>query len=430
MPSVARRNYRLGVINGSMFAFGEALNNADLVLSLLIRQLGGSLALVGLLPALRSGGYLLPQLLVGGRLQAQPYKLPLYRKAVVARLIAYLLFAAAIFGATALPPGINLWLIIGLYLVFTVGGGTSTLAFQDVVAKVIPPRHRGQFFAQRQFIGGLLGFAVAGPLASWLLGATSPFPFPANFGVLTLVSFVFIAIGLIAFTMVEEPPQERLGRRMSITEALGRFPSMLRANHNYRWFILARILLRIAQVAEPFYIIYATEVLGLSIDVVGPYLAIRVLAAALSNLLWGRVSARYGNRRLVLVTGALVALAPALALAGPLLVTMLGLGQVGLLVALGLVFLAAGMAFDGSMIAGMTYLLEIAPERERPTYIAPANTLLGLVSFVSVLGGWITTVIGYQGLFGMALLFGLLGLVACLQLSGGRAAPVRPAARG
>ena len=66
-PHVVRANYRLGVVNGVLFTFGDSLTSAGLVLALLVRQLGGSLALVGLLPALQSGGFLLPQLLVGGR---------------------------------------------------------------------------------------------------------------------------------------------------------------------------------------------------------------------------------------------------------------------------------------------------------------------------------------------------------------------------
>ena len=46
-----RRNYRLGVANGVLFGLGDSLSSANLVLALLVRQLGGSLALVGLLPS-------------------------------------------------------------------------------------------------------------------------------------------------------------------------------------------------------------------------------------------------------------------------------------------------------------------------------------------------------------------------------------------
>ena len=91
------------------------------------------------------------------------------------------------------------------------------------------------------------------------------------------------------------------------------------------------------------------------------------IAGALSNLLWGRVSERQGNRRLLLIAGALLALTPAAALLAPTLEGRLWPGAGGLTAAMGLVFLVSGIANDASNIAGMTYMLEIVPEAERPT---------------------------------------------------------------
>jgi hypothetical protein len=53
-----------------------------------------------LLPSLQSGGFLLPQLLVGGQLQSWPYKLPLYRRAALVRIAGFLTVIGAIFAAT------------------------------------------------------------------------------------------------------------------------------------------------------------------------------------------------------------------------------------------------------------------------------------------------------------------------------------------
>jgi MFS family permease len=160
----------------------------------------------------------------------------------------------------------------------------------------------------------------------------------------------------------------------------------------------------------------ATEALGLPASVAGVYLAVRALAGALSNVLWGRVSERQGNRRLLLIAGLLIALTPALALLGPILARGLGLAEVGLSAAIGLVFLVSGVANDGSNIAGMTYLLEIVPEDERPTYMGLANTTLGLVTFLPVLGGWLVGLVGYEGAFAIGLIFSLLGLASTYPL--------------
>ncbi len=286
-PASLRRAYRLGVTNGVLFTLGESFSSAGLVLALLVRQLGGSLALVGLLPALQNGGYLLPQLLVGGRLQAMPYKMPLYHRAAIVRLAAYLALLAAIFAATSVPPQLSLWLIIVGYSVFNLGGGTSTLAFQDIVAKVIPPRRRGSFFGARQLFGGLLSFAIVGPLVRWLLGEESPLAFPANYGALCLLGFFCIAGGLLAFSLIAEPPQSQLGPRLRLIDGLRRAPAILREHRNYRWFIISRMLTRVGQIAEPFYIIYATEALRLPAGVAGIYLAVRAITGALSNVEWG-----------------------------------------------------------------------------------------------------------------------------------------------
>lgn len=415
-----RRNYQLGMINGIAFTVGEALSSPSLVLALLIRQLGGSLTLVGLLPALQSGGYLLPQLLVGGRIQAMPRKLWVYQRAAFVRVAVYVAMLAAIFAAASVPAWLSLWLIVGCFSVFNFAGGTSTLAFQDVVAKVIPPRRRGSFFGTRQLVGGLLSFLLVGPLVGWLLGARSPLPFPYNYGALCLLGLFGIGSGLLAFALVTEPPATQVGARTTLAEALRRAPALLREHATYRWFIISRVLTRFALIAEPFYIIYAIESLGLPAGVAGIYLAVRAITGALSNLVWSRVSERSGNERLVRLSGVLVALTPLLALAGPSLIGLLGLGSLGLQLALGLVFLSSGAAADASNLAGSTYLLEIVPAGERPTYIGLANTIMGLATFVPVLGGALVPLIGYVGTFAVGLLFALLALLASLRL--GRAA--------
>lgn len=415
-PAVVRRNYRLGLINGISFTIGESITNPGLVLSLLVRQLGGPLMLVGLLPALQTMGYLMPQMLMSGRLQALRYRLPIYRNVGIARLAIQALLVAAIFGAAILPPPIALALIIGLYTLFNFAGGLTTLAFQDVVAKVIPLTSRGRFFGTRQFVGGLLAFALGGTLVRWMLSADSPVGFPANFGTLALLSLLCFIAGIGSFSLVREPPQVAPPKPQSVIDGLRRAPELLRANPNYRWFIITRLLARTGQIAEPFYIIYATEMLNLPQSIAGIFVAIWALAGALSNLGWGWVSDRHGNRRLLSLTTSIASLGPILMLAGPLAVGAAGLGETALVAALGLAFLAVGSAADGNMIASMTYLLEIAPEDERPTYLGLANTILGVGALLPVLGGFLVVQIGYQGTFIVGACFALLALAASRRL--------------
>jgi MFS family permease len=414
-PAQSRANFQRGVWNGILFTAADAFSSAVLVLAVFVRQLGGSLTLVGLLPALQSGGFLLPQLLVGGRIQAMRYKLPLYRRAAMVRWITFAVLTLAIFSAAILPADLTLWAVVLCFAIYNLAGGTSTLAFQDVVAKTIPARQRGRFFGQRQFYGGLVVFLLVGPLVRWLLSPESPLPFPYNYGVLFVLALVLVGGGLYVFATINEPATEHPGPRLHFFEGLQRAPAMLRGNANYRWFIVSRLLTRAGQIAEPFYMIYAIEVLRLPASTVGIYLALRALAGALSNLIWGRMSDRQGNRRVLLLSGGLLTLAPLLAFGGHYVVAWLQLGELGLLILIGLLFLVVGVATDGSNIGGV-YLMEIVPENERPSYVGFANTTLGLATFLPVLGGWLLVNLGYAGTFLLAFVFACLGVASTLPL--------------
>lgn len=414
LPSQAQHNFRLGVANGILFSLADALTDANLVLALFVRELGGSQAIVGLLPSLKNGGFLLPQLLVAGRIEGMPRKLPLYRRAALARAIVFLLMTLVIFGALYLGSSLTLILFCVLYAAYNITGGSSSLAFQDVVAKAIPPRRRGNFFSLRQLFGGLLAFFVAGPLVRTALQGSSV-PFPINYGILALVALVCMALAFTAFGLIDEPELERPPSRHSLSETLHAAPRLFREDVDFRRFIVSRLLSRVGAIADPFYIIFAREVLLIPARYVGIYLAVRVLTAALSNLYWGRVADQQGNRRLMLRTTGIAALVPVAALVMPWIFAP---GSLSLAWGFGLVFLLIGISIDGSATASSTYLLEIAPEAERVTYSGIANTALGVVTFLPVLGGLLLALLGndYTLLLAIGVVFSLIAWGATVRL--------------
>ena len=184
---------------------------------------------------------------------------------------------------------------------------------------------------------------------------------PYNFALLGALSLVGFTIGIASFGMVREPPSHVTAAHRDVRDIVRRAPQILRDSRDYRLFIAARILVRSGQIAEPFYIIYATEVLGLSPGVAGVLVATWALAAALSNVVWGRVADRHGNRRLLLLAGSLMMLAPVLMVLIPLVAHPTASPAL-LTVALALVALCSGAGNDGVMIAAMTYLIEVSPE--------------------------------------------------------------------
>ena len=80
------RNFWLGVYNGVLVNGGEAFFHSSLVLAPFLAALGAPAWVIGAIPALRVGGWFLPQLFVATRLAHVPFKLPLYRRTSTVRV--------------------------------------------------------------------------------------------------------------------------------------------------------------------------------------------------------------------------------------------------------------------------------------------------------------------------------------------------------
>ncbi len=402
-----RRSFALGVFNGTAFRFAETLIDPPLILTWFVSQLTSSNLLIGLVAPMGNAGWFLPQIFVSTRIQRMERKMPSYTLAAVIRTIAWVLLAAAVWLVD--DPRLLLVGFFALYAIARLSAGLAGLTFFDVVAKTIPARRRGSFFAWRQLLGGLLGLG-----GGWIVKTIlyhPALPFPRGHAVLFLLYCAVMAPALAAFALIREPPGPVVAEPVTLGEQLRRAGRLWRTDRVYRRYIAARLSLAMANVALPFYGIYAKNVLGAPEGMVGIYVVARVGALLLSNLLWGRLSDRRGNRlvmRLVSLGSGLAALS-ALAL----------VGVMGLLRPQGawLPYLALPLFFlDGAMLpaqilSGSNFLLELVPGAERPLYLGLSNTLMGVVVLISGLGGLVVDFFGFAGLFAVSLGLCLAGYV-------------------
>ncbi len=422
-----RRNFRLGVINGALFRFGDVFVDTDMVLTWFLAQLGTSNLLIGLVSPIRFGGSFLLQMLASGYMQRQPYKLPFYRTISVFRSGALLIFALLV----AVVPVTSPWLTLAFFLVltlFSLGAGLVNIPFMDVVGKVVPPRRRGAFFGQRMFWGGILALAGSS-LVALLLAEPNGLHFPLNVSAMFVLAAVLLGLTAWSWILVKEPPSPiEDAESLSAGDGWGQLRrglSLLKEDPLYRHYAMVRFALLIADWGTPFYIVYARNVLGVPATMVGLYLAVRTIAMILSNLAWGRVSDERGNRRLIIMTTAVGVITPLLVLGlGWIHRTAPGSGP-WLSYAFALVFLTAGTYSSGSGIGLINYLLDIAPAEKRPLYLAFNNTLFGLARFLAMASGLIVDWAGYEVL----LVIGVVFYCAALVLTRAMAEP-RTAAGG
>lgn len=397
-----RRNYLLGVANGGIFSLGDALQETTLVLSVFVNQLTGSNFFVGFLQPLRLGGWFLPQLLLSGRVQAAPAKIPLYRLGAALRIAS--VFALAVSTFLVRDSTVLLALLFFFLATFSLTGGLSGLAFMDVVAKTIPSRMRGGYFAWRTLLGGVLAL-VGSFVVRYVLSGASGLEFPRNYAILFLGAACAVGVSMTAFAFTKEPDDGQVQPRASLPAQLRRASLLPKSNPDYRNFLVARILLMVAEIASPFYILYATAVMGLPTAMAGTYLMVTTIANIASTYFWGRLSDQAGNRALLRIACVMGGAAPLVVLATlPVVRAAGGSGSGVATVLFGVVFAALGASRTAINVGGQAFLLDIAPAHDRPIYLGFTNTLVGIASLTNILGGLIIEVLDYRVLFVLALI--------------------------
>jgi hypothetical protein len=394
------------------------ITHPSMVLSVFARMLGASNTLIGLIPAIRFGGWFLPQFLVASWIQPQPRKMPIAVAFESIRVIIYGILAILTCTLGLSHPYLLLMVFFAMFSISRVTTGTGALARLDAIGKVIPPSRRASFFAMRNFFGGILVFG-AGLLVRYVLDTDRGQSFPLNFTLLFILSCLSFTAATLAFSRIEEMPDSGARPRHSLKAQLARAPALFGQNATFRRYLLVRVLLDMIRIAAPFYSIFALDILGASSFMVGFYLAAMTLAEILANLLWQRIARVRGTLYMLRIAGLLTMLTPLLAATLPWLMQGFGftVESHGLLPAYLFtgVFLLAGSSQSGRAIGLSSMLLNVAPDEERASYIGLANTVLGFVSLLPIVSGAVIDRVGFEPVFFAATGLISLGYVAILR---------------
>ncbi len=397
-----RRNYVLNVANGASTKLAEQVAGPNLVLVWLLQIIGAPVWMLGWLMPIKQAASLLPQLVASGQIRRLAVRKWVW---VVAGLIQAICLLLIIPAALWLSPVVAGASILLLFILFSAASGTASVAFQDVLGKTISKGHRGQLLASRALIGGLLtiaaGFFVRqfrsgdGELATvfWMVGAGA----------------LLWALGSLLFGMTREQPGATQGGRNPRAEA-GAGLGLFRKHRGFRRFLYARSLLLLVEIATPFYVLHANQLLQLDSNSIG-YIVIAIgLSQVLSSPFWGRLADR--TSRTVMQLSAWMAVAASVLAILLSQVPLAVLQQGGYF----LVFMLLGLTEAGVRLGRKTYLVDAVPKDERATYTAFSNTLVGIIAICSGLAGLIAQ---YGGPLVMIVILGIgafCSAVACQRL--------------
>jgi hypothetical protein len=258
--------------------------------------------------------------------------------------------------------------VLALLAVFSLSRGVCSVAAKDVLGKTVSKSRRGTVTG---YATAAAGVAVVG------VGIYLQTVRESGAGTGFFVSILATAAGLwllasAVFSGIAEPAGATGGSGNAAAEAVRKLALVVR-DRDLLHFVGARTLLLGTALVAPYYVALARRTAGAELGGLGLMLVASGLAGAASASVWGRLADR--SSRLVMAAGGGLA-----ALLGGGVVTWVGLGLPGCESAFffGAVIFVLGVAHAGVRIGRKTYLVDMATEEDRASYVAVSNTLIGL----------------------------------------------------
>ena len=233
----ANWNFGVNLLDITFFTLGLSLVSRDTVMPVLVSHLTDSKLAIGLIPAIFSLCFYLPQLLIANFSERLRYKKPFTMLlGGVGERGGYLLIALSIWLFAKNSPTLALVLIFVSLAISATCSGTATPAWFDMIAKVIPTHRRGLFAGLGHSLGALAS-VIAAFFVGWVLEQIA---YPNNFALLFLAAFIAMGISWIGLSLTREPPSTTVKEHMPLARYLRQLPAILRKDSNYLRYLLAR----------------------------------------------------------------------------------------------------------------------------------------------------------------------------------------------
>jgi len=387
-------NFAVNLLDLTFFNLAVSFVFGATVLSLYASYLTSSAILIGLIPAIQSVGYFLPQLLLAQRSERLSRKKPLIQKISIVERLPYLFVALL----AILWPQTPAWLaytVLALSLAMATGaGGLAGPAWQAMLAKVIPVGRRGRLFGLSSALGGLLGIGGAAISRQVL----AKYPYPVSFGICFGFCFVSQVISWICLSLNREPHRPPTKTAVPVRTYWRQLPSVLSHNVNFTRYLVARSLIILGGMSTAFYIIYARNAFAIDNAFAANLTIAALISQTISTPALGGLGDKIGHNWVLELCTGIAAVGILLALVAP---------EVTWLYA---VFALVNAGTAGMSVAGMGIVLEFCDTESIPTFTGLANTLTAVPILVApVLGGWLVDLAGYQTLFIVALVLSISG---------------------
>ena len=400
-----RHNAFVNIMDGALYGFGFlGLASYVTIIPLFLSYLTDSTALIGFVAALFHIGWQLPQLLTSGYVAGLRRFKPMVLVTTLFERLPYFGLALVALALPGIGAEAALALTLLLLAVQSLGGGFTATAWQSMISKIMPAQRLGTFFGAQSACVNLMG-AGGAFLASLILERLE---YPVSFSLLYFVTGISMLISFVFLAWTYEPSSapKNVVERLNWREFGSRLRQILRANHNFRFFLFARALTSLSLTVVSFYTIFGIRRFDMSPELVGILTSVLLLANTLSSSLIGWIGDRWGHRRVLIGANVLTVLGIYLALTA------------SDASAFYLVFALTGIVNATQWTTIMTITIQFCSVADRPFYIGMANSLIAPVTvFAPIIGGWLVDAVSFELAFGIFALAGLLSIAVFVLLT-------------
>lgn len=390
-----RRNYIGHFMHGMLGMTGFRLVNTPTFVPSYIHSISGSDFWVGIGTSLQQLGMIVSPIVGASQVEHRKKIMPI--SVTLGLLMRVQILGLAISGWFMAGPPALFFVLLFLFLL-GLFQGPQRVAFQLLLAKVIPIRLRGRLQAWRNLIGGVIAALLSYYAGTWLI---AEHVWGNGYATTFFVSFVLTSLGLSALqVMMREPEPPTVRERKRLRERVKDFPALIRDDKGFAWFMVVRTLVMGSRIAQPFFPLYAATVLGVSQDMnpaeFGVLLAVLSIAYmgadTVTNLIWGYLSDKQGFRSTFLFSTAL----NIIGIAG-----MLACNSIETFAA---AFFLIGAGQSGFQMSTTNIVLEYGHPHDVPMRMALSNTAEGAVGALAPLvGAGLVLLWGYESSFWAAI---------------------------
>ncbi len=366
--------------------FAAASDNIPITyLGLYILALGATRTQIGLMSSLSSLAValiLLPGAMLVERFGHRKQITVIFGGTIARFILLILAFLPFLLGGQAL-----ILLAMALSITRDINANLAFPAWMSVTGEIVPIEGRGRFFASRNFIMGIAGMVSIFLVGELITRVGSPHGYQIALG----LAFIIGLFSTFNFSRIHDPSGIK---PMPVPGHLS-FKTVVQDMKDHPVFLALSLIMVVwnfsINIAGPFFNVFMVQNLNFSATLVGLASIFSSISSLLVQRRIGRLSEKWGTRRVMMISMVLIPLLPAM------WVFITQFWQVAAANIFG------GLVWGAFNLVSFNFLLSLTPPAQRARFSAIYQILITLsLALGAAVGSWVVTQWGYQAIFALS----------------------------